>query len=106
MTASLLSMPVDQYSGSRESLHVLTLTPFYPVSEDDARGCFVSEPLEWIKPLGVTNTVLGVQPFYRGRVPCGQAGIPGRWIHFFTLPRGIGLPTAGAFLFGGLLSEI
>ena len=49
----------------REPLHVLTLTPFYPVQGDDAQGCFVAEPLSWLAKLGVTNTVRAAQPFYR-----------------------------------------
>ena len=50
----------------REALHVLTLTPFYPVAGDDAQGCFVAEPLAWLAKLGVANTVRAARPFYRG----------------------------------------
>ncbi len=62
----------------REPLHVLTLTPFYPVRGDDAQGCFVAEPLAELARLGVANTVRAVQPFYRGgaagqRLCCGGA---------------------------------
>ena len=49
----------------RESLHLLTLTPFYPVQGDDGQGCFVAEPLTWLAKLGVTNTVRAARPFYR-----------------------------------------
>jgi len=51
-------------SGARP-IHVLTLTPFFPSEHDDAGGCFVAEPLDWVAKVGVTNTVFAVQPFYR-----------------------------------------
>jgi glycosyltransferase involved in cell wall biosynthesis len=89
-----------------KSLHLLTLTPFYPVLEDDARGCFVAESLPWLEQLGVVNTVIAVQPFYRGRARASNSGVSARWCHFFALPGGFGLPTSGAFLFARLLAEI
>jgi teichuronic acid biosynthesis glycosyltransferase TuaC len=91
---------------SVESLHVLTLTPFYPVRGDDAQGCFVAEPLTWLAHLGVTNTVRAVQPFYRRHVIAGDSAAPARWVRYFSLPGGWGLSTSGAFLFAGLLPEI
>src|SRR5882724_3786400 len=94
-----------------ESLHVLTLTPFYPVAGDDAQGCFVAEPLSWLAQLGVTNTVRVAQPFYRrGAVTHDSAVpdsmVPAQWVRFFSLPGGWGLSSAGAFLFASLLPEI
>ena len=90
-------------------LHVLTLTPFYPSEHDDAGGCFVSEPLDWLAKFGVTNTVLAAQPFYRGKLRARPSGVPAKWIRYFSLPGGLGLPTAGAFLFArivGLVREL
>jgi teichuronic acid biosynthesis glycosyltransferase TuaC len=93
------------------TLHVLTLTPFYPQRGDDAQGCFVAEPLAWLARLGVSNTVRAVRPFYRR----GAAGMDSvvsdsagqtRWVRFFSLPGGWGLSSAGAFLFASLLPEI
>ncbi len=89
-----------------KSLHVLTLTRFYPVLEDDARGCFVAEPLPWIEKLGVVNTVLAVQPLYRGRARGSDTVLPARWRHFVALPGNFGLPTAGAFLFTRILRDV
>ncbi len=72
-----------------EALHVLTLTPFYPVAGDDAQGCFVAEPLSWLAQLGVTNTVRVAQPFYRrGAVSHDSAVpdsvVPAQWVRFFS----------------------
>jgi teichuronic acid biosynthesis glycosyltransferase TuaC len=90
---------------SQKSLHVLTLTPFYPVQGDDAQGCFVAEPLPWLAKLNVNNTVRAVRPFYR-RGSASMSSAPARWLRFFSLPGGWGLSSAGAFLFARLLPEI
>lgn len=88
------------------SLHVLTLTPFYPVSGDDAQGCFVAEPLPWLQCLGIINTVIAVQPFYRRRATRCDSVMPARWIRYFSVPGGLGLPASGRFLLARMLSEI
>lgn len=87
-------------------MHVLTLTPFYPTSSDDANGCFVSEPLEWTGRAGVQNTVLAVQPFYRDKAEVRGPGVPGEWLHYFSLPGGWGLPSAGAFVFARIVARV
>jgi glycosyltransferase involved in cell wall biosynthesis len=105
MTAKL-PMSALPFGESEKALHVLTLTPFYPVLEDDAQGCFVAEPLAWVKQLGVLNTVLAVQPFYRGKARASASGVPARWNRFFAFPGNVGLPTAGAFLFASILPQV
>jgi glycosyltransferase involved in cell wall biosynthesis len=85
------------------ALHVLTLTPFYPTDQNDAVGCFISEPLDWLAQAGIRNTVLAVQPIYRGRFQGRESAIPAYWLRYFALPGGFGLPTAGAFLFARIL---
>lgn len=97
---------VQESSLPSEPLHVLTLTPFYPVRGDDAQGCFVADPLSWLAKLGVTNTVRAVQPFYRGGAPANDAAVPARRVRFFSLPGGWGLSSSGAFLFASLLPEV
>jgi glycosyltransferase involved in cell wall biosynthesis len=97
---------VQESAPPRERLHVLTLTPFYPVRGDDAQGCFVAEPLSWLAQLGVTNTVRAVQPFYRGGTAASESTVPARRVRFFSLPGGWGLSSAGAFLFASLVPEI
>jgi glycosyltransferase involved in cell wall biosynthesis len=87
-------------------LQVLTLTPFYPSECDDASGCFVSEPLDWLAKAGVVNTVFAVQPFYRQKLRARQSAVPARWLRYFSLPGGFGLPTAGAFLFARIVGRV
>jgi glycosyltransferase involved in cell wall biosynthesis len=87
-------------------LHLLTLTPFYPSDGDDASGCFVSEPLEWLAKQGVRSNVLAVQPFYRGRRRSGNPAVRGEWLRYFSLPGGLGLPTAGTFVFARIVRQL
>ena len=91
---------------SGKPLHVLTLTPFYPVREDDAQGCFVAEPLSWLARLGVTNTVRAVQPFYRRLRPRANTLWFRHTRYSLSLPGGWGLSSSGAFLFASLLPEV
>ncbi|HYM79321.1 MAG TPA: glycosyltransferase [Candidatus Dormibacteraeota bacterium] len=86
--------------------HVLTLTPFYPTAADDASGCFVFEPLVWLAKLGIRQTVFAVQPLYRGRVRGRASEIPAEWFRYAAFPGGVGLPTAGAFLFARIVGRL
>jgi teichuronic acid biosynthesis glycosyltransferase TuaC len=94
-------------SPARRRLHVLTLTPFYPSEEDDSAGCFIAEPLDVLSGLGVANTIFAVQPFYRRKIrPRRSGATKTKWFRYFSLPRGFGLPTAGAFAFARVVSEV
>lgn len=99
-------MTTEFASPMAETLHVLTLTPFYPNSQDDASGCFVSEPLERLARAGIRNTVLAMQPFYRGKFRSGNAGAPAQWLRYFALPGSTGLSTAGAFAFARTVTQV
>jgi glycosyltransferase involved in cell wall biosynthesis len=102
----LAGIEIDTRRPARENLHVLTLTPFYPSGADDANGCFVAELLEWLGRLGVRNTVIALQPFYRGRLRGGNSAVPVQWLRYFSLPGGLGLPTAGQFAFARIASRL
>lgn len=90
----------------RTRIHVLTLTPFYPSRNDDASGCFVSEPLAWLAKVGVRNTVFAVQPLYRRRLRAVDSAVPADWLRYFELPGGFGLPIAGAFVFARIVGRV
>ena len=105
MRAEPVHMPHSSRSDKERALHVLTLTPFYPTDQDDAAGCFVSEPLDWLVKAGVRNTVFAVQPIYRGRFRGRKSETPVNWLRYFALPGGLGLPTAGAFLFARIVGK-
>jgi glycosyltransferase involved in cell wall biosynthesis len=86
-------------SNQQHDLHTLTLTPFYPTEQDDARGCFVAEPLAALAEVGVDSTVFAVEPIYRARSRGSLSAPAAQWIRYLALPGGVGLPTAGACLF-------
>ncbi len=87
-------------------VRVLTLTPFYPAQGDDANGCFIAEPLAALETMGILNAVFAVQPFYRKKLITSSDGIPATWLRYFSLPRGFGLPSAGAFVFARILAAV
>jgi teichuronic acid biosynthesis glycosyltransferase TuaC len=89
-----------------KALRILTLTPFYPSEQDDASGCFVSEPLEALAAKGVVNRVFAVQPFYRGKLRARASEMLAQWLGYFSLPGGFGLPSAGAFLFARVVGRV
>ena len=99
-------MSLNHISLPEKPIHVLTLTPFYPVEGDDASGCFVSEPLCWLERDGVSNTVFAVQPIYRGRAHANTSVPPAEWISYLALPGGFGLPSSGAFLYARILPAV
>ena len=86
--------------------HVLTLTPFFPSKHDDAGGCFVGEPLQWLAKVGVVSSVLAVQPFYRAKIQACESASSEQWLRYFSLPGGMGLPMAGAFLFARIVAKV
>lgn len=101
--------PVLAQAQSQETvrpLHVLTLTPFYPSENDDAAGCFVAEPLDALAKAGVVNTVFAVQPVYRRSLRARECGWRAEWLRYLSLPGGLGLPTAGAFLFARIVGRV
>jgi len=98
-------MSAPEAAGAR-SIHVLTLTPFYPSEHDDAGGCFVAEPLDWLSKVGVMNAVFAVQPFYRAKTRARQSASSEEWLRYFSLPGGLGLPTAGAFLYARIVARV
>jgi teichuronic acid biosynthesis glycosyltransferase TuaC len=93
-------------SGATRSLRVLTLTPFYPSTQDPAQGCFVAEPLPYTERLSVANEVIAVEPFYRRRLSALQSSVSSQWRGYFSLPGNFGLATAGSFLAAGISKAV
>lgn len=97
---SLSPLPENQ------SLHVLTLTPFYPSEQDDGRGCFVADPLAALTGHGIANTIVAAQPFYRPSERSHPAVQPAEGMRYFSVPGNAGLSLAGAFLFARMVPRI
>jgi teichuronic acid biosynthesis glycosyltransferase TuaC len=89
------------------TMRVLTLTPFYPTASDDASGCFIAEPLRELEDFGVNSCVVAVHPLHRGSNPVSNPVTPvATWIGYPSIPGGIGLASAGAFLYASLISKV
>lgn len=104
-----MNPPEGKAPSTARPIQLLTLTPFYPSEHDNAGGCFVAEPLDWVAKAGVMNTVFAVQPFYRQKLRARDSDRAVQWLQYFSFPGGFGLPTAGAFLFArvvGLVREL
>ncbi len=87
-------------------MRVLTLTPFYPTASDDAVGCFVAEPLRKLEDFGVDSSVVAVQPLHRNNSGSNAVAPIATWVRYPSIPSGIGLASAGAFLYASLVSQI
>jgi glycosyltransferase involved in cell wall biosynthesis len=88
------------------AINVLTLTPFYPTASDDAEGCFIAEPLRAMPEFQVNSYVLAVQPLHRSRAGSNALAPVATWIRYPAVPGGIGLASAGTFLYGSLISRV
>ncbi len=105
MSAAALA-PACEATRLEKPVRVLTVTPFFPARGDETQGCFVAEPLSRMEGLAVANSTIAVRPFYRGRAVVAEGPAPAQWVHFFAVPTGIGLSSAGAFLHARLLGEV
>ncbi len=93
-------------TGPGRSIHVLTLTPFYPSCDDDASGRFVSEPLAWLGKMGLRNTVFAVQPLDCGKSHATDSAVSADWLRHFALPGAFGIPVAGVFVFARIVGRV
>ena len=90
---------------ARSTLHVLTLTPFFPSDQNEVSGCFIAEPIEQLKQFGVDSSVIAVAPIYHPRKhPTPSAAA--EWVRYPQVPGNLGLSSAGKLLYARLLGRI
>jgi len=104
-TASPPSAPGEQVRFGSGTLHVLTLTPFFPSTEEPTKGCFIAEPLRHLKQYGVVSTVIAVQSLYTSRNRPNPSE-PARWVRYPQLPGNFGLSSAGGLLYARLVRSV
>jgi teichuronic acid biosynthesis glycosyltransferase TuaC len=92
-------------AGYPSALHVLTLTPFFPSDKNEVRGCFIAEPLERLKDLGVASSVIAVSPMHYPRQN-SSVSAAAEWVRFPQLPGNAGLPTAGKLLYASIIKRV
>ncbi|MFZ3340185.1 MAG: glycosyltransferase, partial [Terriglobales bacterium] len=112
MSSSLANATIDLDKGQSlprpadaPSLHVLTLTPFFPSLENEVGGCFIKEPIDAFAQAGISSTVIAVNPIYTPRRH-SISSAPARWLRYPQLPGTLGLSSAGRFLYARALPEI
>jgi teichuronic acid biosynthesis glycosyltransferase TuaC len=87
------------------TLHVLTLTPFYPSQGNEVSGCFVAETLRELTAHGVASSVIAVDSIYHPRKEPSEV-FPAQWIRYPQLPGNVGLSSAGSFLGATLQKKV
>ena len=88
------------------AIRVLTLTPFFPTSSDDAEGCFIAEPLRELERFDFSSCVVAVQPLHRSNARLNTGTPAATWIRYASIPGAIGLASAGRFLYASLISKV
>ncbi|MGC1646570.1 MAG: glycosyltransferase [Candidatus Sulfotelmatobacter sp.] len=96
---------MSRSAGVDSTLHVLTLTPFFPSRENEVSGCFIAEPIEELKRLGVDHSVIAVAPiYYPRRWPIKSAAA--EWVRYPQIPGNFGLSSAGRMLYARLIGRV
>jgi teichuronic acid biosynthesis glycosyltransferase TuaC len=96
-----MSRAADWFS----TVHVLTLTPFFPSDRNEVSGCFVAEPIELFEQFGIDASVVAVSPIYRARNRPSRSSAAD-WVRYPQVPGNFGLSSAGKLLYGRLLRRI
>jgi glycosyltransferase involved in cell wall biosynthesis len=104
MNSSLLFARRPQFA-AKPAPHVLTLTPFFPSKQNPASGCFVAEPLRYLEQSGVKSTVLAGHSIYQAKAT-ETSEFRAKHVSFFSLPGGMGLSSAGLFLYQRLIEKV
>lgn len=86
-------------------LHVVTLTPFFPSDKNEVNGCFVAEPIQQLREIGVDCSVIAVSPFHHHRKRASSTA-PAEWVRYPQLPGTLGLSGAGNLLYARLLERV
>jgi glycosyltransferase involved in cell wall biosynthesis len=86
-------------------LHVLTLTPFFPSTQNEVNGCFIAEPVEHLRRLGVESSVIAVSPIHHPRKQA-SALAAADWVRYPQIPGNLGLSSAGKLLYARLLPRL
>jgi len=87
------------------TLHVLTLTPFFPSDQNEVSGCFVAEPIEKLSQFGVESSVIAVSAIHHHRKRSSSAAAA-EWVRYPQLPGTLGLSSAGKLLYARLLRRV
>jgi teichuronic acid biosynthesis glycosyltransferase TuaC len=90
------------HAGESRSIHILTLTPFYPSESDEVDGCFVAEPLEYLSDFNVVSTVIAAKPSSWGTFKNSERGPTAIRIRYPQLPGRAAYGSWGLLLYARL----
>jgi len=97
--------PMSPADNVAPALHVLTITPFFPSDQNEVSGCFVAEPIEQLKQVGVHSSVIAAVPIYHPRKQ-PSAAAAAEWVRYPQVPGNLGLSSAGNLLYARLLRRV
>lgn len=89
-------------TAAARSLHVLTLTPFYPHLGNEADAPFVAEPLAHMGAFGIHATVIAAKPSSHARVSAGEQQPRPIWVRHLQLPGAAAYASWGPLLYARL----
>jgi glycosyltransferase involved in cell wall biosynthesis len=96
---------MSQVAEVGSTLHVLTLTPFFPSDQNEVSGCFTAEPIEQLKQFGIESSVIAAAPIYYPRKQPSPSAAA-NWVRYPQVPGNFGLSTAGKLLYARVLRPI
>jgi len=88
-----------------DTLHVLTLTPFFPSDQNEVSGCFIAEPIQHLKRFGVDSSVIAVSPIHHPRKRPSPSAVA-EWVRYPQIPGTLGLSSAGRLLYARLVGRV
>jgi teichuronic acid biosynthesis glycosyltransferase TuaC len=96
---------ISARGAKKPTLHVLTLTPFFPSAGDEVSGCFIAESTRQLVRFGVTPSIIAVTPVHHPRRSPSPSA-PAEWTRYPQIPGNLGLSSAGWWLYARLLAEV
>lgn len=101
-----IAHPDDRLGASAvDSLHVLTLTPFFPSDQNEVSGCFIAEPIQQLERFGVNSSVIAASLIYHPRKHSSSSAAA-EWVRYPQVPGNLGLSSAGKLLYARLLGRV
>lgn len=96
---------MSQAMEAGSTLHVVTLTPFFPSDQNEVSGCYVAEPIAHFAQFGLASSVIAVSPIHH-RPKHASSSSAADWVRYPQLPGNFGLSSAGKLLYARLRRRI
>jgi teichuronic acid biosynthesis glycosyltransferase TuaC len=87
------------------TIHVLTLTPFFPHDADEVDGSFVAEPLQYLSEFNVTSSVIAAKPESESEF-VSTARADTSWVRYPQLPGKAAYGSWGLLMYARLRAPV